>query len=54
MTPYTNAILTACLILALVGVIVGVFISPALWGIAALAAILAWYGLVSHALHLER
>ena len=54
MTPYTNAILAACLILALAGVIVGAWISPALWGIASLAAILSGYGLIIHKLHLER
>jgi hypothetical protein len=54
MTPYTNAILAACLILALAGVIVGAFISPALWGVASLAAILSVCSLIFHKCHLER
>jgi len=54
MTPYTNAILAACLTLALICVIVGAWISPPLYGVAALAAILSGYGLIIHKLHLER
>jgi hypothetical protein len=54
MTPYTNAILAACLILALAGVVIGAWISPPLYGVAALAAILSGYGLIIHKLHLER
>jgi hypothetical protein len=54
MTPYTNAILAACLILALAGVIVGAWISDALWGVASLAAVLTVCGLIIHKLHLER
>jgi hypothetical protein len=54
MTAYTNAILAACLILALAGVIVGAWISDALWGVASLAAILTAYGLIIHKCHLER
>jgi len=54
MTPYANAILAACLILALAGVVIGAWISPPLYGVAALAAILSGYGLIIHKLHLER
>jgi hypothetical protein len=54
MNAYTNAILAACLILALAGVIVGAWISPPLYGVASLAAILSGYGLIIHKLHLER
>jgi len=48
MTPYINAIL------ALICVIVGAWISPPLWGVASLAAILSGDGLIIHTLHLER
>jgi len=54
MTPYTNAILAACLTIALICVIIGAWISPPLWGVASLAAVLTVCGLIFHKLHLER